>query len=61
MRIHEIATVKPLTPQQARVQSLQRNVQNAKVALQRERDRQQHERAAQRLQRLQQTNTVKTR
>ena len=59
MRIHEIATLKPLTPQKARVQSLQRNVQNAKITLQREKDRQQRERAAQRLQRLQQPKLAK--
>ena len=58
MKISEVATIKPLTPQRSRVKSLQQGVQNAKVALQRERDRQQRERAAKRLQRLQQQKPV---
>ncbi len=58
MKISEVATIKPLTPQQSRVKSLQQGVKNAKVALQRERDRQQRERAAKRLQRLQQQKPV---
>jgi hypothetical protein len=58
MKISEVAIIKPLTPQQSRVKSLQQGVQNAKVALQRERDRQQRERAAKRLQRLQQQKPV---
>jgi hypothetical protein len=58
MKISEVVTIKPLTPQQSRVKSLQQGVQNAKVALQRERDRQQRERAAKRLQRLQQQKPV---
>ena len=58
MKISEVATIKPLTPQQSRVKSLRQGVQNAKVALQRERDRQQRERAAKRLQRLQQQKPV---
>ncbi len=58
MKISEVATIKPLTPQQSRVKSLQQGVHNAKVALQRERDRQQRERAAKRLQRLQQQKPV---
>lgn len=58
MKIREVVTIKPLTPQQSRVKSLQQGVQNAKVALQRERDRQQRERAAKRLQRLQQQKPV---
>jgi len=58
MKISEVATIKPLTPQQSRVKSLQQGVQNAKVALQRERDRQQREHAAKRLQRLQQQKPV---
>ena len=58
MKIAEIATIKPLTPQQARVRSLKQNVQTAKIALQRERDRQQQERSAKRLQRLQQPKPV---
>jgi len=58
MKISEVAIIKPLTPQQSRVKSLQQGVQNAKVALQRERDRQQRERAAKRLQRLQQQKPI---
>ena len=58
MKIREVVTIKPLTPQQSRVKSLQQGVQNAKVALQRERDRQQRERAAKRLQRLQQQKPI---
>jgi hypothetical protein len=58
MKIAEIATIKPLTPQQSRVKSLQQNVQSAKIALQRERDRQQRERSAKLLQRLQQPKPV---
>ena len=58
MKISEIATIKPLTPQQTRVRSLKQNVQTAKIALQRERDRQQRERSAKRLQRLQQPKPV---
>jgi hypothetical protein len=58
MKISEVVTIKPLTPQQSRVKSLQQGVQNAKVTLQRERDRQQRERAAKRLQRLQQQKPV---
>ncbi len=58
MKIAEIATIKPLTPQQTRVRSLKQNVQTAKIALQRERDRQQRDRAAKRLQRLQQPKPV---
>jgi len=58
MKIAEIATIKPLTPQQIRVRSLKQNVQTAKIALQRERDRQQRERSAKRLQRLQQPKPV---
>jgi hypothetical protein len=58
MKIAEITTIKPLTPQQTRVRSLKQNVQTAKIALQRERDRQQRERSAKRLQRLQQPKPV---
>jgi hypothetical protein len=58
MKIAEIATIKPLTPQQTRVRSLKQNVQTAKIALQRERDRQQRERSAKRLQRIQQPKPV---
>ncbi len=58
MLVSEITRHKPLTPERARIASLQRNVQNAKLALHRERDRQQRQRSAKRLQHLQQTKTV---
>ena len=54
MRISEITS--PLD--NARLASLERNVKNAQLALQRERDRQQRERSAKRLQRLQQPKPV---
>jgi 2-C-methyl-D-erythritol 4-phosphate cytidylyltransferase len=40
MLIKEIATIKPLTPQQARVNSLKQAKDNASKALKAERDRQ---------------------
>ena len=43
MRIKEVVSsspTKPLTPQQARITSLKRNVDNARQALKRERDNQ---------------------
>lgn len=54
MRITEITS--PLN--HARLASLERNVRNAKLALQRERDRQQRERSAKRMQRLQQPKVL---
>jgi hypothetical protein len=52
MHIIEIVSTKPLTPEQARVRSLQQSVENARVALQRERDRQKQQRVQKQLQRL---------
>ena len=53
MRFYEIATIKPLTPQQARIRALQQGVEVARSKLQAERDRQRKERDAKRLLRLQ--------
>jgi hypothetical protein len=52
MHIIEIVSTKPLTPEQARVRSLKQGVENARVALQRERDRQKQQRVQKQLQRL---------
>lgn len=58
MQICEIVSVKPKTPEQQRVASLQRGVDTAKLALERERERQRQQRAAKKLQRLQQPKPV---
>jgi len=55
MRINEVVSnspTKPLTPQQARIASLKRNVDNARQALKRERDNQKRIKATQQLQNL---------
>ena len=52
MRFFEIATSKPLTPQQARIRSLQQGVESARARLQAERDRQRKERDLARQRRL---------
>lgn len=52
MRFFEIATAKPLTPQQARIRSLQQGVESARARLQAERDRQRKERDLARQRRL---------
>ena len=52
MRIKEIAPTKPLTPAQARIASLKRNADNARLALKRERDNQKRQKAVQQLQKL---------
>jgi len=55
MRINEVVSnspTKPLTPQQARIASLKRNVDNARQALKRERDNQKRIKARQQLQNL---------
>ncbi|NBS75055.1 MAG: hypothetical protein EBT78_16290 [Betaproteobacteria bacterium] len=54
MRIHEIVIkpVAPLTPQQARINSLKQNVQRDKQQLQGERDRQRKQRDTERLRKL---------
>lgn len=56
MKIAEITTtkpVKPLTPAQARINSLQNNVERAKDAVKRERDIQKQNKARDAVQRLQ--------
>ncbi len=40
MRFFEFKSIKPLTPQQARIAALRRNVDNARNALKREREAQ---------------------
>ena len=52
MRFFEFKPLKPLTPAQARVAALKRNVDNARIALKRERDNQKRQRANQQLQKL---------
>jgi len=52
MRFYEFAPVKPLTPAQARLANLKRQVDNAKKALTRERQAQALQKAQQRVQKL---------
>ena len=54
MRINEITqnNIKPLNPQQARINSLKQNVERDKQQLQAERDRQRKKRDAERLRKL---------
>jgi hypothetical protein len=52
MRFFEFKSLKPLTPAQARIAALKRNVDNAQNALKRERDNQKTQRANQQLQKL---------
>ena len=52
MRIKEIALTKPLTPSQARIASLKRTADNARLELKRERDNQKRHKALQQLQKL---------
>ncbi len=54
MRIKEVVSspTKPLTPPQARIASLKRNVDNARQTLKRERDNQKRIKATQQLQKL---------
>ena len=40
MRFYEIATIKPLTPKQARIRSLRQQIENGRRALAAERERQ---------------------
>jgi hypothetical protein len=57
MRIDEITAIKPikpLTPQQARINSLKQNVERDRQQLQAERDRQRKQRDAERLRKQQQ-------
>lgn len=58
MKIAEIATLKPLTPDQARVRALKDTAKRAQDAVKRERQRQKIQKAQQNLQRLQQTKPV---
>jgi hypothetical protein len=60
MQIHEVVSVKPKTAEQQRVASLQRSVDNARLALARERERQRQQRATKQIQRLQQPKPAKT-
>lgn len=63
MKITEITTVKPtkpLTPAQARINSLQQNAERAKDAVKRERDLQKQQKARDKLQRLQRPASIKT-
>jgi hypothetical protein len=55
MKIKEVVSsgpAKPLTPPQARIASLKRTVDNARIALKRERDNQKRIKATQQLQKL---------
>lgn len=55
MRIYEIETIKPLTPQQSRINSLKQQKERASTALKTERDRQQK---AKQLGKIQQANQL---
>jgi len=52
MRFFEFKSLKPLTPAQARIAALKRNVDNAQNALKRERDNQKTQQANLQLQKL---------
>ena len=56
MMIKEIATIKPLTPQQARIKSLKLQKDNASKQLKAERDRQKITKAQQTIATVNQTN-----
>jgi len=60
MRIHEILIKPkpPLTPQQARINSLKQNVERDRQQLQGERDRQRKQRDAERLRKLRMPSTA---
>ena len=63
MKITEITTVKtvkPLTPAQARINSLTKTAERAKDAVKRERDLQKQQKARDTLQRLQRPASIKT-
>lgn len=51
MKIAEVVVKKPLTPDQARIRSLQVASDNARAAVQRERDRQRKQREQEKMQR----------
>ncbi len=50
MRIYEIETIKPLTPERARINSLKQQKERASTALKTERERQKKVKAAQQIQ-----------
>ncbi len=52
MRFFEFKPLKPLTPQQARIATLKRNADNARMALKRERDNQKKQKVTLQLQKL---------
>lgn len=52
MRIIEVVSTKPLTPEKARIRSLQVASDNARAAVQRERERQKQQRERERQQRV---------
>ena len=54
MRIYEIETIKPLTPEQSRINSLKQQKDRASTALKTERERQKKTKAAQQIQRANQ-------
>jgi hypothetical protein len=49
MRIYEIETIKPLTPEQSRINSLKQQKERASTALKTERERQKKAKAAQQI------------
>ena len=55
MRLHEIKTIKPLTPEQSRINSLKQQKERASTALKTERERQ---KTAKQLEKIQQANQV---
>lgn len=60
MRLSEFATIKPLTPEQARIEALKNQKSRAGDALQAERDRQKRKKAADQLNAAQQAFRAKT-
>lgn len=50
MRIYELQTIKPLTPQQARVSALKQQKERASDMLKAEKDRQKQQKASQQIQ-----------
>jgi hypothetical protein len=58
MKIAEVTTLKPLTPDQARVRALKDAAKRASDAVKREQERQKLQKAQQNLQRLQRTEPV---
>jgi hypothetical protein len=53
MRFYEFKTIKPLTPQQARINALKQQKQRATKQLQAERNRQKQQKATQQIQQAQ--------